>query len=108
VDVASCLYRVAQEALHNIVKHARASQVRLTLSGNADNICICVHDDGVGLDSEPRKSGHGLGVISMRERARLVQGDFSIHSQPGQGTTLTVSVPLSRRHSETSASTVSG
>jgi len=97
VEVATCLYRVAQEALHNVQKHARgASQVRLTLSGGPENVRLCIRDDWAGFDSETGTWAHGLGIISMKERVRLVQGDFSIWCQPGQGTTRTVVVPLPR------------
>jgi PAS domain S-box-containing protein len=105
VDVAACLYRVAQEALHNIQKHARASHIWLTVGGTAESIRLGIQDDGVGFGSE---AGQGLGIISMKERVRLVEGEFSINSQPGKGTRLTVSVPLPRRRSEAHASTVSG
>jgi PAS domain S-box-containing protein len=94
MEIASCLYRVAQEALHNIQKHARASHIWLTISGDAERVHLCIRDDGVGFASESGASSQGLGIISMKERVRLVQGEFSIHSQPGQGTRLSASVPL--------------
>lgn len=100
VDVASCLYRVAQEALYNVQKHARANHVRLTLSGNPGHVCLSVQDDGVGFDPEVRAAGHGLGIVSIKERVRLVHGEVSIGSQPGQGTTLTVSVPLPKKEAQ--------
>ena len=97
VDLASCLYRVSQEALHNIWKHARASQARLKLSASGDGIHLCIHDNGVGFDSEAGLSRPGLGIVSMKERISLVQGDLSIDSRPGQGTEVKVFVPLSRK-----------
>jgi signal transduction histidine kinase len=108
VEIASCLYRVAQEALHNIQKHARASHIWLTVSGNPESVHLSIQDDGVGFASESGTSGQGLGIISMKERVRLVQGEFSIHSQPGQGAKLTVSVPLPGRRNEVHAVTVIG
>ena len=96
VDIASCLYRVSQAALHNVIKHARANRARLKVSGSPEGIRLCIHDTGVGFDSESVSSQHGLGIVSMKERVRLVQGEFSIHSQPGQGTTVEIFVPLSR------------
>jgi len=96
VDVASCLYRVSQEALHNVIKHSRASQVRLKVSGSPEGIQLRIHDTGVGFDSESASPRHGLGIVSMRERVLFVQGEFSIHSQPGQGTTVEIFVPLSK------------
>jgi PAS domain S-box-containing protein len=99
VDLASCLYRVAQEALHNISKHARASHVRLSVNGSPEGIHLSIYDTGVGFDSEAGLSRHGLGIVSMKERVRLVQGEFSIYSQHGQGTEVNVFVPLPRETS---------
>jgi signal transduction histidine kinase len=96
IDLASCLYRISQEALHNVLEHAQASQVRLKLSASADGIHLCIRDNGVGFDSEAGLSQPGLGIVSMKERARLVQGEFSICSQPGQGTEVRAFVPVSR------------
>jgi PAS domain S-box-containing protein len=96
IDIASCLYRVSQEALHNVLEHAQASQVRLRLSASADGIHLCIRDNGVGFDSEAGLSQPGLGIVSMKERVGLVQGEFSINSSPGHGTELKVFVPLSR------------
>jgi signal transduction histidine kinase len=96
VDIASCFYRVSQEALHNVLKHAQASQVRLKLSVSADGLHLSIHDNGVGFDSEAGLSRPGIGIVSMKERVRLVQGEFSINSRPGHGTELRVFVPLPR------------
>jgi PAS domain S-box-containing protein len=93
--VASCLYWIAREALHNISKYAHASRVRLLLSGSPEGIQACIQDDGVGFDPKAGRR-HGLGIVSMKERVRMVQGEFSIHSQPGQGTEVRVFVPLPR------------
>jgi signal transduction histidine kinase len=109
LDIASCLYRVAQEALHNVQKHAHgASQVRLELHADLGSVHLCIQDDGIGLGAEAGSMGQGLGIISMKERVRLVQGRFSIHSEHGKGTTIAVCVPLPRRSYEAHASTVSG
>jgi PAS domain S-box-containing protein len=96
VDIASCLYRVAQEALHNVFKHARASQARLRMSGSADGIHFSIHDNGIGFDSEAGLSRPGIGVVSMKERVALLHGEYSIKSQPGKGTDISVFVPLSK------------
>ena len=96
VDLASCLYRVAQEALHNVSKHARASHVRLRVCGSPEGIHLSIHDTGVGFDSKASLSRHGLGIVSMKERVGLVQGKFSIDSQPGRGTEVRVFIPLSK------------
>jgi PAS domain S-box-containing protein len=93
-EVAACLYRVAQEAIHNVLKHARADYVRMRLSGDSRGIHLSIHDTGVGFDSEAGLRRPGLGILSMKERVLLVHGEFSIHSQPGQGTEVRVFVPL--------------
>ena len=100
VDVASCLYRVAQEALHNVSKHAHATQVRLKVSGSREGIHLSIWDNGVGFDSDASLSKHGLGIVSMKERVRLVQGEFSIQSQPGQGTTIRIFAPFTKEYYE--------
>ncbi len=94
-DVASCLYRVAQEALHNVSKHAGATQVRIKISGGPEGFHLRIYDTGVGFDSGDLHQ-RGLGIVSMKERVGMVQGEFSIHSQPGQGTEIKVFVPLSK------------
>ena len=96
MEVASCLYRVAQEALHNVSKHARARRVRLTVRGSSEGVRLDIHDDGAGFDLYAGGRRHGIGIVSMKERVRLVQGEFSIHSEPGQGTTVSVFVPLAK------------
>ena len=96
VDVASCLYRVTQEALHNVSKHARAKQVQVKVSGSPEGIQLCIHDTGLGFNSELASSRNALGIVSMKERVQLVRGEFSIHSQPGHGTTVKILVPLSK------------
>ena len=102
-EVAACLYRVAQEALHNVLKHARTDYVWVRVSGDSRGIHLSIHDTGVGFDSEAGLRRPSLGIVSMKERVLLVQGEFSIHSQPGQGTEVRVFVPLRRnryaRHS---------
>jgi signal transduction histidine kinase len=95
-DVASCLYRVAQEAFHNVLKHAHASHVTLKVIGCSTGIRLVIKDLGVGFDSEASRPHHGLGIVNMKERIRLVQGEFAIRSQPGRGTEVNVFVPLSK------------
>jgi signal transduction histidine kinase len=85
------LYRIAQEALHNIVKHARASSVYLRLSRTDKEIVLEVRDDGVGFDPTRAFPGH-LGLRSMQERIRNLSGTFQIESVPGQGTCIRVCI----------------
>jgi PAS domain S-box-containing protein len=94
VNLAACLYRISQEALHNVLKHAQATQITLGLVGESEGIHLYIRDNGVGFDQE--ESRPGLGIVSMKERVRLVQGEFSIHSQPGKGSEVEVFIPLVR------------
>ena len=92
--VATCLYRIAQESLANVMKHAQASRVMVSLASTADAITLTVQDDGVGFDTQQLANNHrGLGLISMAERLRLVRGTVTIDSLPHQGTRLYIKVP---------------
>ncbi len=94
-DVALCLYRVLQEALHNAAKHSRASQFDVQFLGMPGEIRLTVNDEGVGFDVESVNKGRGLGLISMRERVKLVKGTFSIVSKLNHGTEINVRIPVS-------------
>jgi PAS domain S-box-containing protein len=93
-DVALCLYRVLQEALHNAAKHSRASQFNVQFLGMPGEIRLTVSDDGIGFDVESVSKGRGLGLISMRERVKLVKGTFSIVSKLNHGTEIHVRIPV--------------
>ena len=93
-DVALCVYRVAQEALRNVAKHAAVKEASLTLVATETELMLRVQDQGVGFDPENGHAQAGLGLSSMEERVRLIQGEFSITSAPGRGTTVEVRVPL--------------
>jgi PAS domain S-box-containing protein len=93
-DVALCVYRVAQEALRNIAKHAGVDEAWVTLVGDGSELLLRVEDKGVGFDPAERHSQPGLGLSSMEERVRLIQAQLSITSAPGRGTTVEVRVPL--------------
>jgi signal transduction histidine kinase len=94
--VSTELGRVAEEALLNIVRHARANSVEITVRFSARQLELEVRDDGVGLTAEVlekgQKSGH-FGLIGMRERTQRVGGTFAIESRPGRGSAVSVSVP---------------
>jgi PAS domain S-box-containing protein len=93
-DVALCLYRVLQEALHNAAKHSRASHFNVQFLEMPGEIRLTVSDDGVGFDVESVNKGRGLGLISMRERVKLVKGTFSIVSKLNDGTQINVRIPV--------------
>ena len=96
-DVSLSLYRIIQEGLRNISKHACAEHIVVSLQGIDHDILLSVQDDGIGFDWAEVKENPGLGLSSMRERAKLIRGEFSIQSQPEKGTVITLRGPLTRR-----------
>ena len=93
-NVTLCLYRIVQESLANASQHGRAQRIDIHLVETPDAIELRVVDDGVGFDVAVQASSPGLGLVSMRERARLVEGEFSVRSEPKQGTRIEVRIPL--------------
>ncbi len=91
-EIALCLYRVAQAALHNVAKHAQASSASITLDGSPGFIEMVIADSGKGFD--PSSEQTGLGLASMRERVRILNGSISISAKPGEGTRISVRLPL--------------
>ena len=94
-EVASALYRIVQESLRNVAKHAGKTSVRITLTGGSNQLSLSIRDNGIGFDAHSVQDKGGLGLVSMQERARLVHGDFSLETLPGRGVTITIRVPLS-------------
>jgi len=92
LDIKEALFRIAQEALHNIVKHARARTVQIHLSHEEDNTILSVRDDGAGFDPTGSFPGH-IGQHSMRERAERLGGTVTVESAVGQGTCIVVRLP---------------
>jgi PAS domain S-box-containing protein len=95
-ETAINLYRIAQEALRNISSHAQATTVDVTLIGENDSLNLSIKDNGQGFDTQGKKLA-GLGLASMQERAFLIGAEFAIRSQPGNGTRIDVTAPLTRR-----------
>jgi|HubBroStandDraft_6_1064221.scaffolds.fasta_scaffold01306_12 PAS domain S-box-containing protein len=93
-DVALCLFRIAQEALSNVFKHSQAKEARVELSDAKNEIELRIVDAGLGFDPTLQNGEAGLGLISMRERLRLVGGRLSVHSVPLHGTEVVAEVPL--------------
>ncbi len=97
-EISFCLFRVLQEALQNASKHSGSRHLRVSLTGyGGDEIELTVHDSGVGFEPEEAIKGRGLGLASMQDRLRLVDGELSIHSKPHHGTTIRAHVPVTRR-----------
>jgi len=93
-DISLCLFRVLQEALHNAVKHSGARQIDVEIFGAAGALDLMVRDSGSGFDVAAAMNGRGLGISSMEERLKLVDGNLSINSQIARGTTIRAHVPL--------------
>lgn len=92
---ALCAYRVAQEGLQNSIKHSGVREVEVLLACSPESLCVTVSDHGAGMDPAAAGAKGGLGLVSIRERARLVNGSLEILSRPGEGTTLRLTIPLS-------------
>ena len=86
------LYRIGQEALHNVVKHANASNASIRIAHEGDRVRLSVTDDGGGFEADKVPRGH-LGLIGMRQRVDLVGGELRVQSEPGRGTTIEATVP---------------
>jgi PAS domain S-box-containing protein len=94
-DMEEHLYRIGVEALHNVVKHARAETATVVVTTDANSLELTVSDDGAGFDTTTSYAGH-WGLSTMRERAEAISATYSVNSMPAVGTTVTVSVPLGR------------
>jgi PAS domain S-box-containing protein len=100
--LATALFRIVQEALTNVVRHAQASQVCICLVAHEAQLVLTIYDDGVGFDGAVRKGG--VGLVGMRERCTAIGGVFAIQSRPGEGTNVSVSIPLDQlQETETAA-----
>jgi signal transduction histidine kinase len=97
-EISLCVFRVLQEALQNAVKYSGVRQFAVDLRDTEGEIQLTVSDLGVGFDPYEAVNGHGLGLISMRERVYLAGGQISIESSSGMGTTIRARVPFSTRN----------
>lgn len=97
IEQEEALFRIVQEALNNIAKHAHAISVEIALAYTADRVTLCIHDDGIGLAAGRAGAGapgHGFGMTSMRERAETIGGTLRVDSKPGEGTAIAAEIPL--------------
>jgi signal transduction histidine kinase len=102
-EVSLCLFRVLQEALHNAVKHSNVRNYKVNLGCSASELHLTVSDRGTGFSTEVAMTSGGLGLVSMRERVRLLNGTITIDSKPMGGTTIDIRVP--RESKQVSAKT---
>ena len=101
-DVTMTLYRIAQEALNNVIKHAEATRVDIMLLNQPARVALHIRDDGRGFDPQVIPAGH-MGISIMAERAQKIGGDLQIQSQPGRGAEVSVTWPVSDRRGRTMA-----
>jgi NarL family two-component system sensor histidine kinase LiaS len=92
LEIKQAVYRIMQEALANVTRHSSANSVDVTISFKGDLVNICIRDDGVGFDVHQQHDG--IGLDSMRERVESLDGEFSIQSEPGQGTKVYATIPV--------------
>jgi two-component system sensor histidine kinase UhpB len=101
-EVETALYRIAQETLTNVLKHAAAKAVSLVIRRESSGVHLTVEDDGRGFDSDALLqapgTGKGLGLLDIRERAALLNGSVTLESKPGSGTTVHVCIPLTEEN----------
>ena len=97
-EIGLALFRVLQEALHNAVKHSGVKRVEVQVAEQSNEVHLLVRDSGSGFDMEAVKQGRGLGLLSMQERVRLVNGAINFESKPMGGTTIRVRVPFKSEH----------
>lgn len=91
---ATAIFRIVQESLTNILRHARASRIKLSLCARGERLQLQISDDGIGLTPEVLKKSQSFGITGMRERVRLLNGKLNLSGHPGQGTQLKVSIPM--------------
>ena len=99
-DVSLATFRILQEALRNALKHSGVRYFRVRLEAANEQICLRIADSGLGFEAKNEKSHFGLGLISMRERARLSNGTLTVQSEPKNGTMIQVTMPLQLASSE--------
>ena len=92
-DHATALFRILQETLTNVARHANATQVNVRLAKEEGTLILEVHDNGKGINKEQLSAGRSLGILGMRERALLLGGGLAISGAPGEGTTIKVRIP---------------
>jgi signal transduction histidine kinase len=89
-----CLYRVIQEAITNIIRHAQAKKCEIDIAGSADRLRLSIHDDGIGIETDKINGANSLGLFGIRKRIDDIHGEFHIEGSPGKGTALSISIPL--------------
>jgi signal transduction histidine kinase len=95
-QVGICLFRITQSALHNVQRHAETKRAKVSLQGGESDLRLAIEDEGAGFENTGAEIGNGMGLASMEERVRLVQGELQIETAPGKGTRVVVEVPMTQ------------
>jgi signal transduction histidine kinase len=98
MEIETTLYRVVQEAMANVVRHARATRIDVLLDHRGEQVAVMVEDNGVGFDREAPLGAEHFGLLGMKERAEALGGTLTLESGPGAGTTVVVEVPSADPH----------
>ena len=91
-NIEQCIFRVAQEAITNVLKHAKAKTLTVRLESKENKVTLLVQDDGVGFDVNADSGNKHFGLLGMKERVKFVKGELNITSQPGNGTTVQLTI----------------
>jgi signal transduction histidine kinase len=92
-ELATALFRILQETLTNVARHAKATKVNIRLAKEDGSLILEIHDNGRGISEEQLAADSSLGILGMRERALLLGGELTISGAPGQGTTIKARIP---------------
>jgi signal transduction histidine kinase len=95
---ATAFFRILQESLTNVVRHAHATAVQVGLNLQPDRLSMTIYDNGIGIPTSAKAKPGSFGLVGIEERMNILHGTFSLNSAPGAGTTITVSVPLDDEH----------
>jgi len=95
-NVKICIYRIIQESLRNIAKHAGTDKAYVSLTCSDGNLFLTIRDNGIGFDTSHMQGQKGIGLTSIEERVRLIQGEFSVQSEPGESTVIKVKAPCAK------------
>jgi PAS domain S-box-containing protein len=95
-NVKICIYRIIQESLRNIARHAGTDKAQVSLTCSDGNLFLTIRDNGIGFDTLHMQVRKGIGLRSIHERVRLIQGEFSVQSKPGEGTVIKVTAPFAK------------
>ena len=107
-NISTALYRIVQESLTNIMRHAKATSVDVALWAENERVFLTVYDDGVGMNPKCRRKSHSFGLIGIAERIHALGGTFDTESKPGRGTRLSIALPYAAQQLIDTASYANG